>query len=174
MTLHVEDGKTYETESGILVCLRRNSLPYYCFSAAATNGVVGDTCYGETWAADGTAYHNDCGFNLKREVPEAAPEITQPAVHVDDWLDRPAATPDEAYAKFVLDYLRKPAWAQIDFEPWMGQHKLFCHYNGKPHRVTGASRLGDVWLREDPSTADGYDYRVPVMSCSQWRSTFSV
>lgn len=69
MALQVEEGKTYETEDGAVVRLRRNSLPHYCFSAASTDGDVADDCYGEVWSADGKAYHPECGYNLVREVP---------------------------------------------------------------------------------------------------------
>lgn len=89
-------------------------------------------------------------------------------MHVDDWLCEPAKHPSEAYAKFVLDYFRKPAWALMAFEPWMGQYKLFCTYRDVRYRVTGASRLGDVWLTCDFDKSDGYEKRVDVAECKEW------
>lgn len=33
-----------------------------------------------------------------------------------------------------------------------------CTHNGKTKRLTGSSRMGDVWLRENLDNAEGYDY----------------
>lgn len=95
------------------------------------------------------------------------------ATHVDDWLDKGVMdvmnNPDTAYARFVLVYARMPAWMQSAFSPWMSQFKLFCTYkDGKRYRVTGASRMGDVWLASDHEKTTGYDLRVNVDDCQQW------
>jgi len=37
--------------------------------------------------------------------------------------------------------------------------------------VTGASRLGDVWLSKDFAREDGYEARVSVAACSGWGAT---
>lgn len=91
-------------------------------------------------------------------------------LHIDDWLDQPTMYKDEAYAKFVLDYKRMPAWKQGAYHEYMKDHKLFCTYKGKRYRVTGASRLGDVWLNKDFEQEFGYDYRIEVTACSEWGS----
>lgn len=93
--------------------------------------------------------------------------------HVDEWLDTPSFPSDEgeSYAKFVLMYKRMPAWCQGAFAPWMAKHKLFCTYEGKRYRCTGASRMGDVWLAEDFNRENGYDLRVDVGKCSEWGAT---
>ncbi len=88
--------------------------------------------------------------------------------HVDDWIATPEFSGTEAYAKFVLIYKRMPAWMINAFTPWMNQFKLFCTYEDKRWRVTGASRLGDVWLAEDFNRDIGYDKRVSVSKCSEW------
>jgi hypothetical protein len=89
--------------------------------------------------------------------------------HIDDWIDSPRYKDEgERYAKFVFWYFRFPAWAQHAFRPWMEQFKLFCTYQGNRYRVTGASRLGDVWLAEDINRDCGYDHRVDVAECSDW------
>lgn len=75
---------------------------------------------------------------------------------------------EEPYARWVLMHMRLPAAAQIDFEPFMREHKLFATHDGKRWRVTGASRLGDVWLASDFERVDGYDKRVSVEKCSAW------
>jgi hypothetical protein len=91
-------------------------------------------------------------------------------LHVDDWLDTPSKPSDtkEAYAKFFLEYKRRPAWQIMAFEPWMKQFKLFCLYEGTRYRVTGASRMGDVWLTLNFFQEHGYELRVNVAKCSNW------
>ena len=92
--------------------------------------------------------------------------------HIDDWLDMPSMPGEpEAYAKFVLMFKRMPAWCQSAFQPWMSQHKLFCTRKGRRYRVTGASRMGDVWLAQDFKREHGYDLRVSVDECSDWSDT---
>lgn len=100
------------------------------------------------------------------------PEGEIKMTHIDDWIDSPrCADAGEKYAKFVFWYFRYPAWAQSAFEPWMRDHKLFCTYKGQRFRVTGASRMGDVWLAQDFGRQHGYDHRVAVDDCSDWGAT---
>lgn len=59
------DGGTYKTENGYLVTVRRNSLPFYAFSAEKALDANGNACdMTEVWTGQGVAYHNDCGFNF--------------------------------------------------------------------------------------------------------------
>jgi hypothetical protein len=95
--------------------------------------------------------------------------VSTKAQHVDVWLSTPTCSEaGEMYAKFVLDYMRKPAWFQIGASRWMRAFPLFCTYAGSRWRVTGASRLGDVWLAHDPTREVGHDLRVGVTDCSEW------
>lgn len=94
--------------------------------------------------------------------------------HVDVWLDTPTFDDSEAYAKFVLEYKRMPAFKQIQYAPWMQQFKLFCVYEGKVYRCTGASRLGDVWLTENFDQDSGYQKRVNVKECSKWSNNHTI
>lgn len=107
-------------------------------------------------------------MTLKNASTEKAPkEMT----HVDDWVDRPVmgeGKRGEAYAKFFFLLHRTPAWMQYAFDEWIAPHKLFCTYEGKRWRVTGASRLGDIWLAEDFGRDTGYDLRVDLALCSGW------
>lgn len=89
-------------------------------------------------------------------------------MHIDDWLDKPSWDEKENYARFVLDYKRFPAWKQTAYEPYLRQYKLFCKYKGNIYRVTGASRLGDVYLSSDFTQQHGYTERVNVTECSEW------
>jgi len=91
--------------------------------------------------------------------------------HVDEWLDTVSMDENECYAKFVLDNKRWPAWKKMFYEKWMAQFKLFCTFEGERYRVTGASRLGDVWLTKDFDQHTGYQKRVDVDSCSAWSPT---
>jgi hypothetical protein len=85
--------------------------------------------------------------------------------HVDDFIESPLS---DAYAAFVLNHFRLPALMKMRFDPFFGDRKLFCDFEGRRYRVTGASRLGDVWLARDHSQDVGYDHRVDVGCCTKW------
>lgn len=87
--------------------------------------------------------------------------------HIDDWLDSHQPTyPGELFAKEFLEHARRPAIDQD--HKWQAEHPLYCTYDGKRYRCTGASRLGDVWLASDLGRTSGYDLRVDVAQCSRW------
>ena len=87
--------------------------------------------------------------------------------HIDDFI---ADYKSDDYAAWVFMYFRLPAIYHSRFEKFMTDHKLFCTFEGKRWRVTGASRLGDVWLAENFNRDCGYDRRVDVDLCSEWDS----
>lgn len=91
--------------------------------------------------------------------------------HVDDWMDDAVMGDDDnaKYAAFFLHLKRLSAVYKMAFEPYIKDFKLFCVYENKTYRVTGASRLGDVWLTQDFSRDIGYDLRVDISMCSNWR-----
>ena len=90
--------------------------------------------------------------------------------HIDEWLDTPNYTEDdgEKYARFVLELFRYPAWKAAMYRKFVPP--LFCTYEGKRYKVTGASRMGDIWLAEDFTQMHGYDHRVDVTACSEWKA----
>lgn len=63
--MKIEDGKTYQLKDGTVVKVRRNSLPYYCFSAVVDHDHY---LYRETWTESGRAFHDDCGFSIVAQV----------------------------------------------------------------------------------------------------------
>ena len=93
--------------------------------------------------------------------------------HIDDWMDRCRHIEDEgeAFALFMFEYFRMPAWKQIALRDIYKPFKLFCIYEDREYRVTGASRMGDVWLARDFERDTGYDLRVDVAKCSKWSHT---
>lgn len=86
-------------------------------------------------------------------------------MHVDDFIDDYTGDP---YARWLFMHFRLPAVLKLAFDPFMKDHKLFCTYKGERHRVTGASRLGDVWITKDFKKDTGYDARVDLDECSDW------
>ena len=93
-------------------------------------------------------------------------------MHVDEFIDCPSVRDASIdYAAWVLSHFRLPAMFRCRFDRFMAEHRLFCAYEGKRYRVTGASRLGDVWLSADFKRDTGYDKRVDVDSCSNWSPT---
>ena len=90
-------------------------------------------------------------------------------MHVDDWLDAPAADEAERLAKEWIEHFRRPA-IEKDYK-WLGARILTCDYKGERFRCIGASRMGDVWLTRDMSKEKGYDRRIDVADCSNWLLT---
>lgn len=83
--------------------------------------------------------------------------------HVDDFIDGRtdvyAASWFESFRRPAIDKMRKP-----------DTRKLFATYEGVRYRVTGCSRLGDVWLHPNYSEDTTYRHRVDVAACSAWNS----
>lgn len=101
---------------------------------------------------------------------ESSEEEKTPA-HVDTYIWNRIAAIDKsvsAYAQWMLMHFRLPAAKKMDWDKFIADRKLFCTYQGKRYRVTGASRFGDVWLAEDHTRDCGYDHRVAVDECSEW------
>lgn len=91
--------------------------------------------------------------------------------HADNWIDRPSMTKDSdevKYAKWCIWHFRMPAVSFYAFEKFIQRDKLFCTYEGKRYRVTGASTMGDIWLNKNFDSDSGYDHRVDYTLCSGW------
>jgi hypothetical protein len=86
-------------------------------------------------------------------------------MHVDDFIDDYEGDP---YARWFFMLQRLPAALKVAFYQWIKPYRLFCDYKGKRYRVTGASRLGDIWLAKDHSRETGYDLRVDLTECTNW------
>jgi hypothetical protein len=91
--------------------------------------------------------------------------VEAPFMHVDDFID---AYNTDAYASFVLALFRFPAVLANKCFCQIERYQLFCKYKGRGYRVTGCSRMGDVWLSADYARTAGYELRVNVADCSQW------
>lgn len=91
-------------------------------------------------------------------------------MHVDDFIDNigPLHSPGERYAAFCLLFYRLPVSMKLAFGGYLKDFRLFCEYRGEQYRVTGASRMGDVWLARDFDRQEGYDLRVDIADCSGW------
>jgi len=74
----------------------------------------------------------------------------------------------DEYASWVLMHFRLPALQQSKWKQYYGKYKLFCTYDSKRYRCTGASRLGDVWLTSDFNQEQGYELRVDINDCNEW------
>lgn len=96
-------------------------------------------------------------------------------LHIDDFLDSAyeiVSRPGLAYAHFLFSHWRKPAVDKSMHEPFMRKFKLFVDYEGKTWRVTGASRMGDIWLQSDFTRDHGYTNRVDLVLTrfTNWRA----
>lgn len=103
------------------------------------------------------------------EVPFEEREIT-----IDEFLDShyQVSRLKLNYVHFVFSHFRKPAVEKIAHERFMRQFKLFVDYEGKTWRVTGGSRLGDIWLTSNFEQDHGYERRVMLVlnRFDNWRS----
>jgi hypothetical protein len=86
-------------------------------------------------------------------------------LHVYDWLDQPANDEGERLAKEWLEQFVRPA-DEKDHQ-WLDRYLLICDYKGESYVCSGASSMGDVWLRAVGST-NFYDLRVDVQELSEW------
>lgn len=92
--------------------------------------------------------------------------------HVDTFIEKALrGTDEEKYASWFFNLKRMPSVVKFAYATWMDKYKLFCEYEGRRYRVTGCSRMGDVWLTTDFYQTDGYEKRVDVAKCSDWKPT---
>lgn len=98
------------------------------------------------------------------------PEPDEEPRGVDAFIDGhgPDDTRELSYARWMLHHFRMPAVWRMHFAPFIEGRRLFCTWQGQRFRVTGASRLGDIWLAADFDRDCGYDQRVDVEACSAW------
>jgi len=91
-------------------------------------------------------------------------------LHVYDWLDQPASNPAEADAKEWLNNFVKPSYVKYNegIDKWLDRFKLTVMYQGTRYICSGASRMGDVWLKREGSQ-NFYDLRVEVEELTDWR-----
>lgn len=103
--------------------------------------------------------------------------------HVDDWIDSDAGEEinpdlsDEENLAAIKTVRAVKDWLNAFRASVMARDlvklqsvKVFCNYiDGVCYRVTGCSRLGDVWLSKDHSRSCGYSLRVDIKECSQWK-----
>jgi hypothetical protein len=86
-------------------------------------------------------------------------------MHVDEFIEFHFG---DKYARWILLHFRLPAILQCDFNDFIKDKKLFCTFENKRYRCTGASRMGDVWITDDFNKSSGYQKRVLVDDCYEW------
>jgi hypothetical protein len=68
------------------------------------------------------------------------------------------------YVHFMLNEMRYSATWILAHRETMEQHALYVTYDNKRWKVTGASRMGDLFLAQNLTrkNGEGYDIRVPL------------
>jgi hypothetical protein len=90
-------------------------------------------------------------------------------IHVDEFIDDYQYNTQELKdARFFLHLHRLSSSLQSAFRKHINDYQLFCDHEGIRYRVTGASRMGDIWLREDHTQDTGYDKRVYIDKCENF------
>lgn len=86
--------------------------------------------------------------------------------HVYEWLDEPPKNDAEKDAKEWLEqFIRQPSRKD---EKWLDQFTVTVTWKGARYICSGASRMGDVWLKSAGSHSF-YDHRVNVEELSNWK-----
>jgi len=91
-------------------------------------------------------------------------------LHVCDWIEQPPANDAERDAKEWLGKFMLPAYTKhkTGIRGWLARYRLTVEWRGKRYTCTGASRMGDVWLKTEGSTKY-YDHCVSVEELSNWK-----
>jgi len=83
--------------------------------------------------------------------------------HIFEWLEEDSKTIEETKVREFLDFKTRPALYQMRNQK--PTFRVFCEYENKKYLITGASRMGDVWLAENFKRENGYDKRVDIEEC---------
>jgi hypothetical protein len=106
---------------------------------------------------------------LEKQKEEPRSGDSEPA-HVFDWLELPPLNDAEKDAKEWLDKYLQPAYTKHKdgTTKWLERYRVTVEWKGKRYTCTGASRLGDVWLKTEGSS-NYYDHRVNVEELFNWK-----
>lgn len=113
-------------------------------------------------------------YKVAREY-RGVPFMVQDFIYAGDMFLRDKECPlskdagDVAYARWVLLQYDVPADLDFAIHDIRMNYPLYCKYEDAWYRVTGLSRLGDVFLRKDLTNGErGYDLRVSITSLSSF------
>jgi hypothetical protein len=107
---------------------------------------------------------------LKADCSSAPCSASWEPLHVYDWLELPPVNDAEKDAKEWLDKFTRPAYTKHTegINDWLARYRVTVEWKGKRYTCSGASRMGDVWLKTEGS-ANYYDHRVNVEDLSNWK-----
>ena len=89
-------------------------------------------------------------------------------LHIYDWLDEEKTDLAELKVQEYLDFRTRAAVYQMENKEKIYGLFVYCEYKGIKYRITGASRLGDIWLAKNLERESGYDIRVMIEDCSEF------
>ena len=87
-------------------------------------------------------------------------------MHIYEWLDTEKTDENEKKVFEFLDFRTREEYWQMKNKHLAPKFDVFCIYENKKYKITGASRMGDVWLSKDFNRELGYDLRVDIDNCS--------
>jgi len=116
-----------------------------------------------------TSFDPDRALQIAKEAI-AKGSAPKELLHVYDWLNLPPANDAERDAKEWLDKFCQPAYTKHEngVDKWLARYQVTVEWKGTRYICSGASRMGDVWLKTKDST-DFYDHRVDVEELSNWK-----
>jgi hypothetical protein len=89
--------------------------------------------------------------------------------HIYEWLDDNEENKEVEKLWKYLDFRTRSVSWQYDNKNLEPKYSCICDYKGKEYKITGASRLGDVWLHNDLRAEHGYVARVDIDDCSNFK-----
>jgi len=87
---------------------------------------------------------------------------------IADWVDTPKEKLEEKKVQEYLNFRLCSARYQAENRAEIDGLMVFAKYQQDIYRITGASRLGDIYLAKDPGQDHGYDTRVNIMECYEF------
>ena len=88
--------------------------------------------------------------------------------HIYKWLDENVANKEVKKLWDFIDFKTMSALYRSQNKDKEPKYRVLCIYEGRQYRMTGASRLGDVWLNSDRNEDTGYTDRVDIEDCSHF------
>ena len=92
-------------------------------------------------------------------------------VDINDWIDDAYVVDPfgDQWVTYAKEWFKKFLVKAGDKDlKWLLANPLFAQYKGNTVRITGASRLGDVWVTASLKQTNGYQHRVCITELSHF------
>lgn len=136
------------------------TVGFICLSFGYALGIMTGTHITSKNMEDYATAHSNAKYYLK--------DGHMNKLHIYDWLDEEKTDLAELKVQEFLDFRTRDAVYQMENRDKINGLTVFCEYKGTKYKITGASRLGDIWLDKNFKRESGYDLRVMIEDCSEF------